>query len=100
MTRVQRGFIAAGVAVILLLAFWLSFGVRACDSWIEVELVFLGPLSYWFVSIAMLLSGFAFGYAVRLKVVPGLIIVAALMLFALFLGLVVGYGNLQYCEPL
>lgn len=100
MTRVERGLIAAGIAGVLLLAFWLSFGVRACDSWIGVELVFLDPLSYWFVTIAVLLGGFAFGYAVRLKVVPNLIIVSALIPFAMFLGWVMGYASLQYCDAL
>jgi hypothetical protein len=97
--KVLRGLVAVAMVLLPFEIFWLAFGIQTCANLpVMGQLAWvLGPIAYFPVTAVVLLGAFAFGYLVRLRLGPGLIIIVALAPVAWVLGLAL--ATPQYCSP-
>jgi hypothetical protein len=100
-TRVQRGFVGAGLALLFVAVFFLGWGMRACaayDPWLALQAVVLGSIVY---GLPALVLGFGIGYVARVKLAVTAALGSAFILSALCLW--IGYllaPSMDPCLPL
>jgi hypothetical protein len=100
LTKVQRGFILAGIALLLAWAFLLGRTLRTCgaDPTVILSNIYWGAQIVFIVTLPVTLGAFALGYFLRFRFSRSQLLVSVLALLAASVGLGFASATPGFCS--